>query len=81
MNPAIWSEAFRRASRETIGIALTVTNSQQAMYALHRNRPRPGFEDYTVCRTDKLDVIFIVKPGVTLDDPDVVNEIFNGGLP
>lgn len=79
MNPAIWSEAFRRASHEPIGLALTVSNPAIAMKLLHQHRPRPGYEDYTICRTDEVNIIFIVKPGVTLDDPEVVNEIFNGG--
>lgn len=81
MNQLIWSEAFHRASRETIGIRLRVKNPGRAMMRLHEHRPRPGFEDYTVCRTEELDIIYIVKPGVTLDDPEIMNEIFNGGLP
>lgn len=79
LNPAVWTEIFHRASRETIGIALKVRNPQRSMYKLHKHRPRPGFEDYTICRTANIDEIFIVKPGVVLDDPEIMHEIFHGG--
>lgn len=78
INPMIWAEPFHRAAREEIGIALTVTNPSAAIDALNRNRP-PGFKDYTVARPADPNLIFIVKPGVTLEDPEIVRELFLGG--
>ena len=71
----IWSEAFHRASREELGIVLTVDNPQRSLLRLHHNRPE-GFQDYTVCRTDAdPNIILIVKPGVDLIDPDALREL------
>jgi hypothetical protein len=79
-NPAIWTEAFHRASRESIGIALRVSNPQRSMYLLHEHRPAdPAFRDYTIARTPIPDLIFLIRPGVTLDDPEVMSNLFHGG--
>lgn len=79
VNPAIWSEAFHRASREEIGIAITVSNRNSAMTYLNTYRP-VGFADYTVVRPPAdATLLFIIKPGVTLDDPVVMHELFHGG--
>ena len=69
INPTLWSEAFHRASRETIGIALHVTQPRKSMELLHKFRPAdPVFRDYTVTRPPTPNLIFIIKPGVTLDE-------------
>lgn len=79
-NPAIWTEAFHRASREPIGIALRVNNPHRSMHLLHAARPPdPAFRDYTITRTPIPDLIFLIRPGVTLEDPEVMDNLFHGG--
>ena len=71
----IWSEAFHRASREELGIVLTVENPNRSMMRLHELRPE-GYQDYTICRTETdPNIILIIKPGVHLIDPDVMLEL------
>lgn len=74
VNQMIWSEAWHRASREEIGICLTVDNPRQCVYHLHMHRPA-GYQDYTCTRTVNANTIYIIKPGVTMDDPDVLREL------
>ena len=65
-NPQIWTELWARASQEEIGIAISVENPNLIISYLGSCRPA-GFEDYTICRTEDQNTLFIVRPGVTLD--------------
>ena len=68
-NSPIWSELWLRASQEEIGIAITFSNNPDyAINLLSKYRPREDFQDYTVCRTEDPNLIYIVRPGVTLEE-------------
>jgi|HubBroStandDraft_2_1064218.scaffolds.fasta_scaffold16066_6 hypothetical protein len=62
-----WTDIWHRATQDELGIAIEFEhNGQNAHYQLERHRP-PGLDDYTLCRTPDENLIYIVKPGVTLD--------------
>ena len=73
-NPQIWTEAWNRASREELGIHLTVHQPQLCIAALHRSRPAE-FREYTIARCSDPNIILIIKPHVTFDHPDVLREL------
>jgi hypothetical protein len=74
MNQQIWTEAWNRASREELGVHLTVHQPQLCIAALYRSRPAE-FREYTIARCSDPNVIMIIKPHVTLDHPDVLREL------
>ena len=74
-NQTIWHELWARAQREEIGISIRVSNPQAATARLGFCRPRPACSDFTICNTPDINVLFIVKPSVTLDDPAAMRRV------
>lgn len=67
LNKTIWSELWRRAEREEIGVLIRFTNGNEAKFNLQRERPL-GFSDYAICRTPDPNTLMIIRPGVNLNE-------------
>lgn len=79
INQTLWDELWNRAEREEIGVFVKFANGDAAMNRLRSHRPA-GFDDYTIARTPDRNIIFLVRPGVTINDEaeaNVARQIFS----
>lgn len=79
LNKTIWTELWNRAQREPIGVFLRFTNVRSAQNNLYRSKP-PECAEYTIALTSEHDALFLLRPGVTLNDASdahAFSEIFN----
>ena len=67
LTPRLLSELWAKVREQEIGVWLRVENREDVIYQLSKSRPS-DMRDYTITKTDRLDIIFITCPTVTLED-------------
>jgi len=66
INHRLWTELWARAARSEMGIAVVAEPANYTKDYIVKNRP-DDFKNYVVALTSDPNLLFIIKPGVTLD--------------